>query len=629
MPDTNASETKPIMKKGHTFHIPVMGTGFSIDTPLKVARYGISSVISLVDDILIEQMREHYCKLNGEPYAAITNDDEDHRARRITEYLNLLDLLVKKQIAELKASSFELGSEITKYFELLPDSSLLKKLYLRMLKTTDPTQKAKLQQELRDNVVAGDINVNIMTKLDKTNYDKDDNPLTEEFSDALAALRGYAKSTLNSAIVFSAGLNRRLYSYVENFRDFYADAKGFIQKKIVLKVSDYRSAIIQGKFFAKKGLWISEYRIESGLNCGGHVFPAAGELMGPIMEEFKTRKQEFIAALHEIYNQALKIKNLMPFVHPHSVCITAQGGIGTAKEDKFLRDYYGLDSTGWGSPFLLVPEVTNVDEKTLQKLTAATEDDYYISDVSPLGVPFNNIRDSESDLEQIRRTEKGRPGSSCPKGFLVSSTEFTKKAICRASRLYQKLKIDHIGRLNLDPTAYQKAYRDVVKKSCVCNDLGEPAILKNKLFKNGRAIFTAICPGPNLAYFSKVFTLKEMVDHIYGRANILKPIYRPHMFIKELTLNIGFLKAEIEKAIPQPTPLQTQYFNEFRTNLFEGIEYYRKLIPQMLNEAQEFRQKILAELNANKKELENLISSFPGIFPVNSTENTLQLNLVS
>ena len=31
-----------------------VGTGFTIDTPLKVARYGISSVVSLVDDVLIE-----------------------------------------------------------------------------------------------------------------------------------------------------------------------------------------------------------------------------------------------------------------------------------------------------------------------------------------------------------------------------------------------------------------------------------------------------------------------------------------------------------------------------------------------------------------------------------------------
>ena len=29
----------------HKFYIPVMGTGFTTDTPLKVARYGISSVV--------------------------------------------------------------------------------------------------------------------------------------------------------------------------------------------------------------------------------------------------------------------------------------------------------------------------------------------------------------------------------------------------------------------------------------------------------------------------------------------------------------------------------------------------------------------------------------------------------
>ena len=37
----------------HSFHIPVMGLGFTIDTPLKVAHYGIDSVISIVDDDLI------------------------------------------------------------------------------------------------------------------------------------------------------------------------------------------------------------------------------------------------------------------------------------------------------------------------------------------------------------------------------------------------------------------------------------------------------------------------------------------------------------------------------------------------------------------------------------------------
>ena len=41
----------------HSFHIPVMGTGHSVDTPIRVAPFGISSVISLVDDLLLEKIR--------------------------------------------------------------------------------------------------------------------------------------------------------------------------------------------------------------------------------------------------------------------------------------------------------------------------------------------------------------------------------------------------------------------------------------------------------------------------------------------------------------------------------------------------------------------------------------------
>lgn len=82
--------------KSHTFQIPVLGTGFSIDTPLKVAKYGISSVISLVDDDLIEQMRKHHSLKHGIPYTPIQKGSDDWRARRITMYLNLIGRLVKR-----------------------------------------------------------------------------------------------------------------------------------------------------------------------------------------------------------------------------------------------------------------------------------------------------------------------------------------------------------------------------------------------------------------------------------------------------------------------------------------------------------------------------------------------------
>ncbi len=593
-----------------------MGTGFSIDTPIKVARYGISSVISLVDDTLIEQMRQFYCGVAGEPYTPITKDDEDHRSRRITEYLNLVDRIVKKQFAVLKSSAFEAETEITKYFELLAEDSALKALYRKMLSTTDPQQQQDIQKELRNNIKAGDINVNIMTKLDRTNYTPKGEELPPEYSDALSALRGYAQSTLDSAIVFSAGINRRLYSYVENFKDFYADTAGFIKKKIIIKVSDYRSAITQGKFFAKKGLWVSEYRIESGLNCGGHAFATDGYLMGPILEEFKNKKQELINSLHEIYNQALKLKNMIPFLKPHKIRITAQGGIGTAKENKFLFDYYKVDATGWATPFLLVPEATNVDEKTLKKLAAATEKDLYLSEVSPLGVPFHNLRDSSSDLERDQRVEQGHPGSACPKGHLVSNTEFTKEPICTASRQYQKLKIEQLQKMNLPEENYRRMFQTVVTKSCICNDLGEVTLIKNNIpAKNGQHNrFPAVCPGPNLAYFSKISTLSEMIGHIYGRINLLNSTYRPNMFINELKLYIDYLKREIKKCMLEPTAKEIEYLQEFKNNLLTGIEYYKNLFPQMIEETESYRQKMLEELRKYKKDLEDIVAIHQRIF---------------
>lgn len=579
----------------HTFHIPVMGTGFSIDTPIKVAKYGIHSVISLVDDTLIEQMRQFYCGKYQLAFTPITKNEEDYRARRITAYLDLVQGIVEKEFEKVKSSPFEPGSEVTKYFEMLPEDSVLKAAYQHMLSCNDQKLKISLQKNLRESMQPGDINVNIMTKLDRDNYDPKDNLLPPEFSDALAALRGYAQSKLKSAIVFSAGFNRRLYAYIEHFKDFYADAKGEIKKKIILKVSDFRSTLIQGKFLAKKGLWVSEYRIESGLNCGGHLFATDGYLMGPILEEFRAKRQQLVEELHKICNEALKLKNRLSFNHPHEVKITAQGGIGISRENEFLHRQYQLDGTGWATPFLLCPEATNVDAITLEKLCKATEKDIYVSDVSPLGIPFSNLRDSLSDIEKEMKVARGRPGSACPKSYLVSNTEFTPKPICSASRQYQKLKIDQLNTQNLDEGEYKRRFDTIVAKACICHDLGEAPLIQNDVPSNVPR-FTAICPGPNIAYFSRMVTLKEMVDHIYGRINLLNDTYRPHMFIKELRMYVDYLRKDVQKSLDSINEQKVKYFTEFKNNLLEGIEYYRDLFPQIIEETVEFRTKMLNEL---------------------------------
>ena len=133
----------------HDFHIPVMGLAYTIDTPMKVARYGIGSVISIVQDNLIENMRSHYYPAYGKPYRPITPREPDYRARRICDYLNLMNEVVGEQINEIRKAPFESGSEIDKYFELLPDESVPKQLYNVMIMLPDGNEKTRRQTELR------------------------------------------------------------------------------------------------------------------------------------------------------------------------------------------------------------------------------------------------------------------------------------------------------------------------------------------------------------------------------------------------------------------------------------------------------------------------------------------------
>ncbi len=392
------------MTNTHSFHIPVMGIGFSIDTPLKVSHYGIDSVISLVDDILLEKLRKMYCGKFEIPYDEITEKIVDFRAKRITSYLNLINSLAEKKFEEFKNAVSEKSNEIRKYFNMLPDSSKIKQEFNGF--TEKYLNLNEISSWLKANLSMGSIDVNIMTKADKENY-LNDEKLPVEFNDAHAALRGYANSNLNSSIVFSAGMSPRLYSYIENFEDFYPDINGELKKKIVLKVSDYRSALIQGKFLAKKGLWVSEYRVESGLNCGGHAFATDGYLLGPILAEFRDKRIELIKLLHGIFVQALAVKNRPVPKSELPLKISAQGGVGTSEEHQFLIDHYQVDSVGWGTPFLLVPEVTNVDQATINKLIEAREDDLYLSNTSPLGVPFNSLRTNSKDVERDALIVKG------------------------------------------------------------------------------------------------------------------------------------------------------------------------------------------------------------------------------
>ena len=586
----------------HSFHIPVLGIGYSIDTPVKVAHLGISSVISLLDDILMEKLREFYSRKFDLPYHAITEKIDDFRAKRITAYLNMVDKIARDKFEELKATYDQKSSEFSKYIELLHESSSVRQKFEQLKQDWD---KLDVKAWIQENLSMGSIDVNIMTKVDKENY-RNHEKLPIEYNDGHAALRGFVNSDLSSSVVLSAGMSPRLYNYLETFDEFYPDKDFKLKKKITLKVSDHRSALIQGKYLAKKGLWVSEYRIESGLNCGGHAFPTTGYLLGPVLEEINLNREDLIKQTFELLKVALKAKNRPCPDQPLDIKITAQGGVGTAEEHSFLAEHYQLDSVGWGTPFLLVPEVVNVDEKTLDLLCKATEEDLFISDISPLGVPFNNVRGNTKDLEKEEYIKQHTPGNPCPKKFAALSNEFGEPGLCTASRKYQRLKIAEVNASDLNEAEIQHEVSKIVDKSCICVGLGTSALLVNDLDTKIEKPGVSVCPGPNMAYFSEVMTLKEMVDHIYGKINVIKRKDRPHMFIKELMIYIDYLKNKMDETASPWSEKQQEYFITFRDNLDKGIQYYKGLASKLKMSIQDKKSRWMADLEKFEDQLKKL-----------------------
>lgn len=589
----------------HTFHMPVMGLAYTIDSPIRVAQYGISSVISIADDDLIEKMRNFYSTKFNIPYEEISQKFHDYRAERITSYLNLVDKIVKEKFENFKTEIAESKTALENFIAMLPNTSDVKKGFQNLLEE-GISFKENIRSYIESNLFPGEIDVNIMTKLDKDNFVKS-KQLPTEFNDAHAALRGFANSNLESSVVLSAGMNPRLYSYFENFKDFFPDENNQLRKKIILKVSDFRSAMIQGNFLAKKGLWVSEYRIESGLNCGGHAFATDGLLLGTILEEFKQKKEQLINSAHELMVKALQQKDAIIPDMPLGLKITVQGGVGTAEEHEFLLNKYQVDSVGWGSPFLLVAEATSVDRDTRNLLINAKEEDLYLSHISPLGVPFNTLKGTTNEILKQKRIQENKAGSSCPKKFLALSKEYDSHGICTASKKYQDIKLKELNAIKntISLNAFENAKTKITEKSCLCVGLANASYLENDISIKGQAQGVVICPGPNMAYFDQEVSLKDMLQHIYGNKSVLRTQNRPNLFVKELKMYIEYLKNEIATLSGEINSNQLKKWNTFKTNIFEGIEYYQTLFSSN-SYFKNDEERIRNQFNFYKSELDSI-----------------------
>ena len=563
----------------HRFHIPVMGTGHSIDTPLRVAIWGISSVVSLVDDVLCEQVHKLWAERRGMAFKAIDPREPRARAIRITNYLDFMADDIARQLAELRAQDFSEASPKTRWFSMLPEESPLKVRWNAFQAMPAGAAKDSEAIALTASIETGSIDVNIMTKLDRRPVLKDGTVVEARMSDAKMALEGFARSKARGNMVFSAGINPTLYGTIEEFPAFYRQGELEADKGIIVKVSDFRSALTQGRFLAKKGIEVREFRIESGLNCGGHAFASDGELLGPILDEFRRErprlKDELLKSVRAYYEK--KGLAWSEAAEAHEPAITVQGGLGNKAENRRMFEDFGMDSVGWGSPFLLVAEATAIDDTTRDLLAKARSEDLYLSPASPLGVPFNNLRGSTADQELWRRYDEEKAGSACPKGFLVSNTEYTDKPICTASREYLSKKIPDLGGYASD------AARKVAVKECICHQLGNGALevikQENQILRGEpvevRRLPVSICPGPNIAWFDRLYSLSEMIDHIYGRIPSLVPDHRPHCFAAEITMYLDHFDNLRAESHPE-NPKQMEALERFKVNLAASLSFYRK-----------------------------------------------------
>ncbi len=208
----------------------------------------------------------------------------------------------------------------------------------------------------------------------------------------------------------------------------------------------------------------------------------------------------------------------------------------------------------------------------------AKEDDFYLSNISPLGVPFNTLKGTTNEFLKQKRIQENKAGSSCPKKFLALSKEYDPHGICTASKKYQDIKLEELearkGSLSIDE--FEKSKIKITEKSCLCVGLANASYLENDIKVKGQAQGVVICPGPNLAYFDQEVSLKEMLHHIYHGKSVIRT-ERPNLFIKELKMYITYFRNEIQSISGELTTAQLKKWNSFKSNLLDGIEYYKNL----------------------------------------------------
>ena len=112
----------------------------------------------------------------------------------------------------------------------------------------------------------------------------------------------------------------------------------------------------------------------------------------------------------------------------------------------------------------------------------------------------------------------------------------------------------------------------VTMKTCLWDHLGNGALINLGIKKEEKAP-QAICPGQNISWFNREYSLMEMMEHFYNKRKSLISIERPHMFAKEIQMYVDYFEKLLKESELNERVLRT--LKDFYENLQSGIEYCR------------------------------------------------------
>jgi hypothetical protein len=140
----------------------------------------------------------------------------------------------------------------------------------------------------------------------------------------------------------------------------------------------------------------------------------------------------------------------------------------------------------------------------------------------------------------------------------------------------------------------------ILSRACICHELGGGAVSVHDIRPS---VVPIVCPGPNIADFSKAVSLDEMVGHIYGRTSVMTRADRPHTFLREIAIYAEYLRKQLGLFTLQLRDGPPQYFHEFKDNLLAGVCYYAKLARKGVDGLTET---FATDLEVLRKEIESI-----------------------